>query len=121
MGCSGVKVLWIISDRLHLQQLTSTDYYATYSNYARLLSTCGRFDELKTVLNKALTMPTVSKETIYHEYAIMHEIQGNPEAAINDYVKAGMNTFDVERINLYKQSIERCKMKLELGHLLNPN
>jgi tetratricopeptide (TPR) repeat protein len=49
------------------------NYHATYAHYARLLSTCKRFEELKVLLDKALTIPTVSHETIYSEYALMCE------------------------------------------------
>lgn len=95
------------------------DYSASYINYARLLSTCKRFDELKAHLDLALTIPTVSDELIYNEYGIMYEMQQNPEAAMNYYVKAAMTTFDDKKIALYQESIDRCKKKLELKKLLN--
>jgi tetratricopeptide (TPR) repeat protein len=63
------------------------EYGASYINYARLLSNTKRFDELKTHLEMALTIPIIPEESLYNEYAIMHEMQQNPEAAMNYCVK----------------------------------
>jgi tetratricopeptide (TPR) repeat protein len=89
-------------------------YNPAYTHYARLLSTCGRFDELKAHLDIAFTIPTVPKETLYNEYAIMYEMQEDPEAAMNYYLKAAMAAFDAKKIAAYKESIARCKTKIEL-------
>lgn len=94
-------------------------YSASYSHYARLLSNCGRFDELKAHLDIAFTVITVPKEVIYSEFAIMYEMQENPEAAMNYYVKAAMTTLDVKKITLYQESINRCQVKLELKKSLS--
>lgn len=95
------------------------EYSASYTHYARLLSQCGRFDELIAHLDMALTISTVSKELIYNEYAVMYEMQANPEAAMNYFVKAAMITLDGKKLPLYKESIDRCKVKLELKNLLS--
>lgn len=95
------------------------NYSPAYIHYARLLSSCKRFDELKAHLDMALTVPTVSDEAIYHEYALMYEMQQNPEAAINYYIKAAMTTLDIHKITLYQESINRCKTKLELKNSLS--
>ena len=42
-------------------------YPAIYYNYAVLLSTLGKWDELKTLLDRAITIPGVSKSTIYNK------------------------------------------------------
>lgn len=120
---------WIYE--IHYQNYTSAEkyyknamkyepnYHASYTHYARLLSTCKRFDELKAHLDMALTIPTVSNETIYSEYALMYEMQQNPEVAINYYLKAAMTTLKTESITLYQEAINRCKKKLELKNLLD--
>lgn len=95
------------------------NYSPAYTHYARLLSNCKRFDELKAHLDMALTIPTVSAEAIYFEYALMYEMQQNPEAAINYYIKAAMTTLDTDKITLYQESINRCKTKIELKNLLS--
>jgi tetratricopeptide (TPR) repeat protein len=95
------------------------EYSASYINYARLLSNCKRFDELKAHLDMALTVPTIAEESIYNEYAIMYEMLQNPEIAMNFYVKAAMVTFQENKLTLYKESINRCKTKLELRNLLS--
>lgn len=94
-------------------------YSASYTHYARLLSNCKRFDELKAHLDIALTVPTVSEEVIYNEYALMYEMQQNPEAAMNYYIKAAMTTLEAKKIALYQESINRCKTKIELKKSLS--
>lgn len=93
------------------------EYAASYTHYARLLSQCGRFDELKEHLDMTLNIPNVSKELIYSEYAIMYEMQEDPKAAMNYYVKAAMVTFDKTKLQFYKEAIDRCKIKIELKDL----
>lgn len=95
------------------------DYAPVYLNYAYLLSSGGRFDELKAHLDMALTIPNVSKEVIYGQYGWMYEMQQNPQAAMNYYVKAAMSALDTSRLTYYKEAIDRCKIKLELKNLLN--
>ncbi len=94
------------------------EYSPSYTHYARLLSSCGRFDALKAHLDTAFTIITIPKEVIYNEYAIMYEMQENPEVAMNYYVQAAMTTLNVNKMELYQVSISRCQMKLELKNSL---
>tara|TARA_R110002072_G_scaffold149458_1_gene297325 strand:- start:24776 stop:25270 length:495 start_codon:yes stop_codon:yes gene_type:complete len=89
-------------------------YPAIYYNYAVLLSTLGKWDELKTLLDRAITIPGVSKSTIYNEYAIMYEQQGKLDEAIAHYQKTGMHTLDQATLDRAKSSIARCKSKKDL-------
>jgi tetratricopeptide (TPR) repeat protein len=95
------------------------EYAPSYINYARLLSNTKRFDELKAHLEMSLNIPSISEESLYNEYAIMHEIQQNSEVAMNYFVKAAMATFDENRLATYQESINRCKTKLELKKLIS--
>ncbi len=88
-------------------------YPAVYYNYAVLLSTLGKYAELKELLDTALTIPGVTKATIYNEYAIMLEQEGKLEEAIEYYKKCGMNTLNKDVLDRAKGSIERCKSKKE--------
>jgi tetratricopeptide (TPR) repeat protein len=94
-------------------------YSPTYTHYARLLSTCKRFDELKAHLDIALTVRTVSEALIYYEYALMYEMQQNPEAAMNYYIKAAMTTLETDKIAQCQKAIDRCQVKLELKKAIN--
>ena len=89
-------------------------YPSVYYNYSVLLSTLGKWDELKTLLDKAINIPGIIKATIYNEYAIMHEQQGKLDKAIDYFRKAGMNTLDKGVLDRAKTSIERCKSKKDL-------
>jgi tetratricopeptide (TPR) repeat protein len=90
------------------------NYNASYLNYAYFLSNTGRFDELKNHLDKVSDIAGIAKDTIYNEYAIMYEMQGNPQAAVDYYQKAAIMTLDTAKLEKYKESIERCRKKLEL-------
>ncbi len=89
-------------------------YPSVYYNYAVCLSTLGRFDDLKELLDKALTIPGITKATIYNEYGIMHEQLGNFNQAIVNYQKAGKLTLSSDVLTRVKNSIDRCKSKLDL-------
>lgn len=92
----------------------SPNYPAVYYNYAVLLSTLGKYDELKMLLDKALSVPGITKATIYNEYAIMYEQQGDFDKAIEYYREAGKSTLSTDVLNRAKSSIERCKLKKDI-------
>jgi tetratricopeptide (TPR) repeat protein len=89
-------------------------YNAAYLNYSYFLSNLGRFDDLKAHLDRVSQIPGIAKDTIANEYAIMYEMQGNLQEAIDHYQKAAIVTLDITKLDKYKESIERCRRKLEL-------
>lgn len=89
-------------------------YPAIYYNYAVLLSTLQKWDELKEVLDVAVNIPGVTKSSVYNEYAIMYESQGKLDLAIENYRNAGLNTLDQATLDRAKASIARCKSKKDL-------
>jgi len=95
----------------------SPNYNASYLNYCYFLSNQGRLDELKAHLDKVSNIPGIAKDTIYNEYGIMYELQGNPQAAMDHYQKAVMITLETGKLEKYKEGIDRCQRKLEI---LNP-
>lgn len=89
-------------------------YPAAYYNYAVLLSTLGKYDELNELLDQAINIPGVNKSTMYNEYAIMYEQQGKLDEAIEFYKKCALETLDHNVLNRAKESMDRCKLKKEL-------
>ncbi|CAN5608131.1 hypothetical protein BH20ACI4_BH20ACI4_05700 [soil metagenome] len=89
-------------------------YNAAYLNYSYFLSNLGRFDDLKVHLDKVSQIPGIAKDTIANEYAIMYEMQGNLQEAIDYYQKAAIVTLDITKLDKYKESIERCRQKMEI-------
>ncbi|MCR9181372.1 MAG: hypothetical protein NXH73_00450 [Flavobacteriaceae bacterium] len=89
-------------------------YTATYYNYAILLSTLGKYNELKELLDTALTLPGIIKSTIYNEYGIMVEQQGKFDDAISYYRLCALDSLDINVIDRAKKSIERCNLKKEI-------
>lgn len=94
------------------------NYNASYLNYTYFLSNLGRFEELKEHLDRISNIPGIAKDTIYNEYAIMYEMMGNPQTAIDYYQKAAIVTLDGAKLDKYKEGIDRCRKKLEI---LNPS
>ncbi|TAE69931.1 MAG: hypothetical protein EAZ85_12410 [Bacteroidetes bacterium] len=92
----------------------SPDYLAIYLNYAILLSTIEKFDELESLLNRALTVPGINKAKIWNEHAIMREIQGRYQEAITSYKQAIMNSLNNDDIASYEQSMQRSQKKQSL-------
>ena len=92
-------------------------YNASYLNYTYFLSNLGRFDDLKTHLEKISNITGIAKDTIYNEYGIMYEMQGDPQTAMDYYQKAAIVTLDGLKLDKYKESIERCQKKLDLLNL----
>jgi tetratricopeptide (TPR) repeat protein len=92
----------------------SPTYPAAYYNYAILLSTLERFDDLDNLLKKALEVKGIEKAKIYNEYGIMFEQIGEYEKAIRFYTDAAKSTLNKDMLNTAKDSIERCKVKTSL-------
>ena len=92
----------------------SPDYTAVYYNYAYLLSTLRRFDELEKLLEQAIKIPGINFGTIYNEYAIMKELQGDFDGAIHYYKLYIRNIFENKSIESAAESIKRCERKKQL-------
>ncbi len=92
----------------------SPDYPALYLNYAVLLSSQERFEELEGLLGKALNCPGIRKNKIYNEYAIMFEVQGRYETSIEHYQLAIRYAFKDSEITTYEASIQRVRQKQAL-------
>jgi len=90
------------------------NYIASYLNLSYFLSNLGRFDELKEHLDKMSNIAGIPKEIIYIEYAILYEMSGNLESALDYYHKAAITTLDSLKLEKYKESIERCQKKRDL-------
>ena len=93
-------------------------YNAAYLNYSYFLSNQGRYDELKTHLDRVSQIPGIAKDTIYNEYAIMYEMQANLQTAIDYYQKAAIVTLDSSKLDKYKEGVDRCQKKISI---LNPS
>jgi tetratricopeptide (TPR) repeat protein len=102
----------ITAEKYYKEALSrNPEYPATYMNYAVILSSQERFAELTALLNKALEVPGISKDRIYNEFGIMHELLGRYEEAINAFRKAINYALNEKDIEMYEKSISRSKLK----------
>ncbi len=92
----------------------SPEYPAGYYNYAYLLSTLRRYEELEKLLNQAIAVPGISYSTLYNEFALMHEALGKFDEAIHYFKLYIQNLFDLKNIEAAAESIKRCERKKQL-------
>jgi Tfp pilus assembly protein PilF len=90
------------------------DYSAGYYNYAVVLSSLQKWDELTALLNKAMQVPGINRGTIYNEFGIMYEAQGKYNEAIEAYKNYIKSSFDNKQVDTATDSIERCKKKAQI-------
>ena len=87
------------------------EYAAPYYNYAYLLSTLRKFDELEALLERAITVAGINFATIYNEYGLMYEVQGKFKEAIHYFKLSIQNSYDNKSIDAATESIRRCEKK----------
>lgn len=92
----------------------SPEYSAGYYNYAYLLSTLRRYDELESLLNDAIKVPGISYSTLYNEFGLMNEALGKFDEAIHYFKLYIQNLFDLKNIESAAESIKRCERKKQL-------
>lgn len=90
------------------------EYTAVYLNFSITLSTLGEFDEQEKMLNGALLIPGIDRATINNEMAIMYELKGDYDKAIEYYKTAIRFSLVDANVDLYTGSIERCRKKQHL-------
>lgn len=92
----------------------SPDYTAAYYNYCYLLSSLRKFDELEKLLEHSIRVSGISYATIYNEYGLLREMQGNLDDAIHYFKLHIKNSFDSKSIETAAESIKRCERKKQL-------
>jgi tetratricopeptide (TPR) repeat protein len=97
----------------------SPEYTAIYINYAILLSTLEKFDELNPILERALKVPGINKSKIWNEYGIMYELQARYQDAVEAYKKGIQTSLVDEDIDRFQKSITRCRKKQEQFSSIN--
>ena len=97
----------------------SPEYPAIYYNYAVLLSTQERWEELEDLLSRALQVKGITKAKIYNEFAIMHEVKSNYSEAIEAYRQAIKYSFSQKDIHTYRNSMARTLEKQTFFEQLN--
>lgn len=90
------------------------EYPAGYYNYAYLLSTLRRYEELESLLNEAIKIPGISYATLYNEFGLMNEALGKYQDAIHYFKLYIQNLFEIKTIETAAESIKRCERKMQL-------
>jgi tetratricopeptide (TPR) repeat protein len=90
------------------------DYRPSYYNYAAVLSTSKRFNDLENLLRVAQKVPAINMATIYNEYALMYESQGLYEQAIGYYKQRIGQLYTDDSIDTTVKAIERCRKKQDI-------
>lgn len=90
----------------------SPTYIPIYVNYSIVLNLLGKYDELKTLIEKGLAMPGTDKLGLTRENAVMLEKQEKYTEAIEYYMKALKQCWVNEDVDYYQRAIDRCKLKM---------
>ncbi len=61
-----------------------------------------------------MNVPGIDKATLHNEYGIMYELMGEFHKAIDSYKECAKTTLNNNTIKTAKESIERCKTKMDL-------
>jgi tetratricopeptide (TPR) repeat protein len=93
------------------------NYSAGYINYAYLLSTLKRFNDLAEHLQLCERVLGINKATLANEWGIMYECQGEFDKAIEKYKEYAALTFDDKALDTAVANIERCKKKKTIFEL----
>lgn len=90
------------------------DYPAIYINFAILLSTLEKNQELEKHLGRSLNVPGINKGAIYREYGFLYERLGKFDKAIEAFKNGLLYSLTEDETEKFKSAIERCKQKQEI-------
>ena len=90
------------------------EYTPVYLNLAVALSNMNKWNELESLLLQALEVPGIDRASMFNEYAIMHELKGEYDEAIQKFKEAIRSTLNDANLDTYKASIKRCQTKKEI-------
>jgi tetratricopeptide (TPR) repeat protein len=103
------------AEKMYKQCIAYTpDYPAVYLNLSIVLSSLGKFEEQRQLLDKSINVSGVDKASIYNEMGIMYELQAEYNKAIEHYKLAIRHTLIDNNLETYKKSMERCRTKRDL-------
>ena len=91
-----------------------TSYTQSYFIFADLLLEQERYSELIAVLNKVKEIPGVPKDVVLKYFALLNEMQGNYDQAIDYFKQAIRKSLSNENISGFAEAIKRCKLKKEI-------
>ncbi len=100
----------------HALELTP-EYGATYMNYAYLLSEQKRYNELEQLLQRAESITDVNKSNLAREWGYLYEDTKQYEKAIEKYKEYAFTLYDNNLIEKAKESIIRCRQKIDILNL----
>ena len=89
----------------------SPDYQPTYVNYASLLNTLDKYQELEELIKKALLIEGIDKVNLYSEWGLLYEKTQNFDQAIESYLEAIKYSLHYDEISLLEESMNRCTSK----------
>ena len=85
-----------------------------YPEYAELLLQGAKYTEMVAVLNRALEVPLVKKDVIYHLFGQLYERQQNWDEAIEYYNRAILFTLDGALMKQFLEARQRVQQKKNL-------
>jgi tetratricopeptide (TPR) repeat protein len=90
------------------------EYPPVYINLSIVLSQLGLYDEQKDLLQKALSVKGVDKASLHNEFAIMNELTGDYNTALEHFKEAIKYSLNDTNVDMYIKSMDRCRKKRDL-------
>ncbi|NNC85549.1 MAG: tetratricopeptide repeat protein [Bacteroidia bacterium] len=89
-------------------------YTTSYFLFADLLLEQERYSELIAVLNKVKEIPGVAKDFVLKYFALLNEMQGNYDQAIDFFKQAIRKSLSNKNITEFAEAIDRCNLKKQI-------
>ncbi len=90
-------------------------YPHSYWSLVYLLTDLERNEEVRQLMKRCQSIPSIDKSMIQQRLAVLSELEGNFNDAVGYYKKSILLTINDERIEELRKCIERCEYKIGLG------
>lgn len=90
------------------------EYAPVYPNYAAVLNSLEKYDELEKLIQNALDVKNVDVAALHYEKSTMYEVKREYEKAEESMRTAIQYSLSNSDVQLYSKALERIKIKKDL-------
>lgn len=90
------------------------EYAPVYPNYAAVLNSLEKYDELEKLIQNAIDIKNVDVAALYYEKGTMYEVKKKYEKAEESLRTAVQYSLSNSDVRLYSEAMERIRIKKDL-------